>query len=71
MSASKDDDGQSAEASGPITEEQAQWLRALADEVGADIPRFCQYFKIDALPDLPQRDFDRAIKSLESKRRRA
>ena len=71
LSASKDDDGQSAEASGPITEDQAQWLRALADEVGADIPRFCQYFKIDALPDLKQSDFDRAVKSLESKRRRA
>lgn len=71
LAASSDDDGKSAEEPGPITEEQAGKLRALADEVGADLERFCAYFRIEALPDLPANQFDRAVRSLEAKRAKA
>ena len=71
LSASEDDDGQSAEACGPITEDQAQWLRALADEVAADIPRFCRYLGAPSIADIPAKDYDRAIKALEKKGARA
>lgn len=71
LAASNDDDGKASDESGPITEKQLSDLRALADEVGADIERFCAYFKIDALPDLPSSKYDAAIKSLEAKRRKS
>lgn len=71
ISTGDDRDGNVQETSDPITEKQLSDLRALADEVGADIERFCAYFKIDALPDLPSSRYDAAIKSLEAKRRKA
>jgi hypothetical protein len=71
LAASEDDDGKAAggvDDGGPITEEQAEAIRKLADDDGADLSRFCAYFKIEAVPDLPASQFDRAIKSLEKKR---
>lgn len=55
----------------PITEAQAEQLRSLVAEVGADIEKFCAYFKIDAIPDLRQRDFVNAVAALERKRKPA
>lgn len=51
-----------------ITDEQRDQLLALADEVGADIPKFCAYFKIDNVAALPAAHYARAVASLESKR---
>jgi hypothetical protein len=51
-----------------ITSEQRDRILALAEEVGADLPKFCAYFKIEAVADLPAAMFDRAVKSLEAKR---
>ena len=50
------------------TVEQRDQLLALADEVGADIPKFCAYFKIDNVAALPAAHYARAVASLESKR---
>lgn len=71
LAASQDDDGKSAEESGPITEKQLDDLRALMDEVGADAERFCKYFGIESLPDLPLDRYGAAVKSLEAKRGKA
>ena len=74
LSVSNDDDGKAAGANddaGQINEEQADTIRRLADETGADLARFCAYFKIDAVPDLPMKDFRRAVASLEKKRSNA
>lgn len=71
LAASQDDDGKTAEESGPITEKQLEDLRALMDEVGADVERFCKYFQIDALPHLPLDRYGAAVKSLEAKRGKA
>lgn len=71
LSVSHDDDGNKADetvADGPISEEQAEAIRRLADDVGADLARFCTYFGIEAVPHLPAKEFGRAIQSLEKKR---
>lgn len=65
LSASSDDDGKTADAQGPISTEQAEQLRGLIDEVGADIQRFCAIFKIDGLALLPANRFEEAKKRLE------
>lgn len=67
----EDDDGNAAggrSSAGPISQEQLISLRALIEETGSDIERFCAYFKIEAAPDLPVEQFDRAMASLEKKR---
>lgn len=65
-----DDDGEAAEARGAptITEAQVAFLTALADEVGAELPKFCKYLKVSTLADLPASRFQAAIASLEAKR---
>lgn len=64
----EDDDGRAAGEGGAITDEQRDRILTLAEEVGADLPKFCAYFKIEAVADLPASLFDRAVKSLEAKR---
>jgi len=54
----------------PITKAQADELRNLASEVGADLERFCKFLKIDSIPDLPASQFDEAKSALESKRQK-
>lgn len=66
----QDDDGQAAEAAtATITDEQAASIEALADEVGADFAKFCSFFKISDIEQLPAAQYARAIKMLEAKRR--
>lgn len=54
-----------------ITKEQADALLALATEVGADLEKFCGYYKIGALPELQATDLAHATSALESKRKKA
>lgn len=68
LAASVDDDGRSAGEAETITNEQADELRLLADEVKADLPKFCTYLKVPSLHALPAKDFDRAKAALEAKR---
>jgi hypothetical protein len=68
LAASSDDDGVAAGAGELISEEQREKLLAVADEVGADLAKFCAYFKVESVAGLPAKLFDRAIASLESKR---
>lgn len=63
----EDDDGKKAGDGETISEEQAAEIRALIDRTETDIAKFCNYFKVDAIPDLSVRQFDRAISSLKSK----
>jgi hypothetical protein len=64
-----DDDGNAASDALPrITEAQVKELLALADDVGADLIKFCRYYKIDSLADIKAKDFDAAKKALEAKR---
>lgn len=71
LAAAEDDDGRKSDATaedGPITEDQVKAIQKMADDVGADLARFCAYFKIEAVPDLPRSQFERAMTSLEKKR---
>jgi len=68
LAASNDDDGAQADAGDAITDEQRDSILALAAEVGADIPKFCAYFKVESVADLPASLFARAVRSLETKR---
>lgn len=72
LSVSHDDDGRAAdhtEEDGPISDEQVKALLALAEETGTDLQRFCNYFKIESVPQLSRREYPRALASLEKKRR--
>jgi hypothetical protein len=60
-----------AEAAKPITEDQAVELQALMDETSTEGPAFCKFFKIPALLDLPDADYDRAVAMLQKKRAKA
>lgn len=67
----EDDDGHKAGIGETISADQRDELRALADEVGADIRRFCEFLKIASLNDLPSSRYAAAVKALEAKRGRS
>ncbi|MEI2388046.1 ERF family protein [Breoghania sp. JC706] len=76
LAAAYDDDAQSAGRNEPdqprrITDAQAQQVRDLIAETGADIEQFCTCYGIEAVPDLNPRDFRNAVQLLEKKKARA
>lgn len=73
LAASNDDDGRAAGQAdgGLINEEQAATLRKLIEETGTDIAQFCQFAKIDSVPELPAEQYQRAVHALELKRRKS
>lgn len=54
-----------------ITPEQVAELEAAAIEVGADIPKFCAYAKIESLSDILAKDFNAALRTMKAKKRTA
>lgn len=54
---------------GFITQQQRDDLEALADEVGADVPRFCKYFGVKTLSCVTPDRYDAAVKALKAKRK--
>lgn len=64
----RDDDGNAAGGDEPINQAQLDTLRALIVEVDADIPRFLKFMRVDALEDIPVRNLNRALVSLEAKK---
>jgi hypothetical protein len=75
LAAAEDDDGKTGggsggDESGPITEEQAATIRALCDETGTDIPKFCDLMRVESIPELPASEYYRVIKSLKAKKQR-
>jgi hypothetical protein len=65
-----DDDGQSVGkpvSGGNISEAQLVELRRLIDQTETDIAKFCDTFKIEALPMLPAGAYDAATKSMHIK----
>lgn len=67
LSASVDDDGKAASAPVTISEEQEAELRKLIDETDTHIPAFCEYFRIEKLPDLKVTAFNEAKAALKKK----
>lgn len=56
-------------ADDPVSAEQLELLRQGIEETSTDIEKFCRYLAIEALPDLRQRDFVRAVDALDAKRK--
>ncbi|MBB3453933.1 hypothetical protein FHT86_002189 [Rhizobium sp. BK313] len=54
-----------------ISQEQLAKLRETIDAADADVEKFCRFFRIEALPDLPAKEFDRAISMIGQRRARA
>lgn len=67
LASSEDDDGQAAGGDEPITGDQLKELLALKDKSGSDLEKLCAYFKIEALPDLRQSQFQNAKAALQAK----
>ncbi len=67
LAASEDDDGAAMGAGDKISDDQFDELSKLIDEHKADIAKFCRYFKIAALPDLPAKNFDTAVTMIKAK----
>lgn len=70
LSVSHDDDGRKSDQTidnGPISDAQRDTLLEMIAAVGANVVKFCSYFKIEGVADLPANQYDRAVKSLEKK----
>jgi hypothetical protein len=77
----EDDDGNAAVArngrnnandTGEVIDDaQLAHLQNLASGVGADLAKFCAYFKIPSLKELRTADFDRAVAALSAKKKAA
>lgn len=68
LAAAQDDDAKAVSDGGAITEAQADELKVLATDVGADVPKFCRYMKVQRIEDIPASQFQRAVQALEAKR---
>jgi hypothetical protein len=69
LAASNDDDGKASDNSSTITPEQAANLAAKCEEVAEGFSdSFCSYFKIDAIADLPAKDYQRALVAIGKKK---
>lgn len=64
----EDDDGESADPTALITEEQAKNLRTIIEEVEADTAAFCAFLKVESIPDIPASKYDEAVRQLQRKR---
>lgn len=62
-----DDDGKATGNGNTITDEQREMLMAAIVQVGADLPRFLRYFKIEHLEDMPAARFNEALNLLKQK----
>lgn len=71
LAAATDNDGADADADPHtwITAEQAETLRQMAEDAGADIPKLCQFLNVTSIPDLSARDYQRAIAAIQAKKR--
>lgn len=58
-----DTDGAKVE---PVTQEQADDLRALIEGEGASLTRFLKWAKIERLEDLPARDYESAVNAVRA-----
>lgn len=68
ISTGDDRDGNRVEdTTSAISKEQRDELQSLIETLGWDVPGFCEWAKIDALPDLEARHFPKAKQLLETK----
>lgn len=67
-----DDDGNGAgNTDASITADHLATLRGMLEKSGADIEKFCAYLKIEALPDLKDKDFGHAVTAINTRNKKA
>ena len=64
-----DDDGNAAGATDFITESEAADLRALATEIGVNVPAFLKAMRVETFEEIPAKRYKDAVATLEAKRR--
>lgn len=62
----EDDDAKRATVGATITDDQAEQIKAALDSGGGELPRFCAYYKLEKLSDLPASRFESAMKAIEA-----
>lgn len=73
IAADEDDDGNAGSGNGRtqfVSAPETAALMALAEEVGADKPKFCAYFKVPSFAEIPANRYDEARAALEAKRKK-
>lgn len=68
LASAHDDDGRAAGGvdTSTITDEQAEQIKEALEASGGQLPRFCAYYKLDKLTDLPAAKFDSAMQAIEA-----
>jgi hypothetical protein len=61
---------QRAATPGKVDDEQFRTLQAAVDRTGADLARFCKYFQVASLKDVPADRFKEALDALDAKAKR-
>lgn len=69
LAASNDDDGKAAGVGETITDEQAQQIRDAIERVGSNAAEFCQFMKIESVPELPVSRFKQAMTAINQYQR--
>lgn len=73
LAAAQDDDGGKSAASpddlATITEEQAATIRQLIEDTDTDIEKFCQLVRVEAIPEILAKNYDKIVSNLERKKR--
>jgi len=59
-----------AAGNGKVSDEQWRELQAAVDRTGADLSRFCKYFQVQSLKDIPASRYAEALAALEAKAKR-
>lgn len=68
LAVSNDDDGRTSETADTVTQQQADTIRDLLEEVGGNRAVFLKYFKVESVEQIPASQYDRVIQSLNAKR---
>lgn len=65
----KDDDGKAGGATGLVSDEQAANIQTLMTEVGGDSKAFLNYFGVELVADLKEKDYKRAMSALKKRQK--
>jgi hypothetical protein len=65
----EDDDGKKAGGERTLNDQQIADLKSVLTEVGADIPKFLKYLKVNAIAEIYAKNYDAVLKMAQAKRR--
>lgn len=63
-----DDDGNQAGGIVCVSDEQASDIRRMIEETGADVKRFCEFYKVDAITSIPANRYEGVMRDLNQKK---